>query len=127
MYFYNFFFLDAMRLTSAVFQAVTRAMPSVYITRRVPPKGLTMLQERQLEISQWNSDAPVPQDELIRNVAGKDALFCLLTDKIDKNVIQAAGNDTTLRHYVTLYKKCSFSYRPSVESYWDYVSWLRAH
>ncbi|ELU16240.1 hypothetical protein CAPTEDRAFT_171654 [Capitella teleta] len=80
-----------MRLASALFHAASRAMPSVYITRRVPPRGLSLLQQRQMQISQWDSDAPVPQDELMKGVVGKDALFCLLTDKIDKNVIQAAG------------------------------------
>ena len=44
------------------------------------------------DITQWNNDDPVPRDELISNIKGKDALFCLLTDKIDKAVIEAAGN-----------------------------------
>eukprot|EP00914_Ancora_sagittata_P028370 GHVO01055941.1.p1 GENE.GHVO01055941.1~~GHVO01055941.1.p1 ORF type:complete len:337 (+),score=38.28 GHVO01055941.1:2-1012(+) len=80
-----------MRLTSFLSQAASRAMSSVYITRRIPPWGLSLLQQKDMQITQWDSDAPIPQEELMKGVVGKDALFCLLTDKIDKNVIQAAG------------------------------------
>ena len=44
------------------------------------------------EITQWNNDGPVPQNELLEKVQGMDALFCLLTDRIDKEVIDTAGN-----------------------------------
>ena len=64
--------------------------PKVYVTRRVPQDGLEILRPH-CEITQWDSEKPVPRDELIRQVAGKDALFCLLTDKIDVDVLNAAG------------------------------------
>ncbi len=63
---------------------------NVYVTRLVPQKGIELLSEC-CNISQWASDNPVPRDELIKNVADVDALFCLLTDKIDKAVLDAAG------------------------------------
>ena len=64
--------------------------PKVYVTRRVPQDGLEILRPH-CEITQWDSEKPVPRDELIRQVAGKDALFCLLTDKIDVDVLNTAG------------------------------------
>lgn len=64
---------------------------NVYVTRLVPQKGIESLSE-ECNISQWTSDNPVPRDELMKNVADVDALFCLLTDKIDKVVLDAAGN-----------------------------------
>lgn len=63
--------------------------PSVYITRRVPKSGVELL--KHLDVSQWDDDDPVPRTELLKNVAGKDALFCLLTEKIDDEVLDAAG------------------------------------
>lgn len=33
----------------------------------------------------------MPQAELLANVTGKNAIFCSLTDKIDKEVLDAAG------------------------------------
>ncbi len=70
--------------------------PKVYVTRRVPQKGVELLSAK-CEISQWNHDDPVPQAELLKQVRGMDALFCLLTDNIDKEVIQAAGKTVTVK------------------------------
>lgn len=39
----------------------------------------------------WFDESPVPREELLRNVAGKDGLFCTLTDKIDAEVLDQAG------------------------------------
>lgn len=33
----------------------------------------------------------IPHGELVQHVAGKDAIFCNLTDKVDAAVIEAAG------------------------------------
>ncbi|XP_066958505.1 glyoxylate reductase/hydroxypyruvate reductase-like isoform X3 [Macrobrachium rosenbergii] len=65
--------------------------PKVLITRAdIPKKGLNMLNEKcELEI--WPKNCPMPRDELLKKVSGKDALLCLLTDKIDKEVLDAAG------------------------------------
>ena len=34
--------------------------------------------------------AAIPRDELLRRVADKDALICMLTDKVDGEVMDAA-------------------------------------
>ncbi|KAL3885373.1 hypothetical protein ACJMK2_025444 [Sinanodonta woodiana] len=70
---------------------IMSSRPLVYVTRRVPQSGVDILR-KTCDISQWNSDDPVPRDELLRNVEGKDALFCLLTDKIDKELLDRAGS-----------------------------------
>ena len=36
---------------------------------------------------------PIPRQELISRIKGVDALFCLLTDKIDEEVLKAAGSN----------------------------------
>lgn len=72
------------------FSSMNNRRPKVYVTRRVPPDGLEILRPH-CEITQWDSEKPVPRAELIRQIAGKDALFCLLTDKIDGEVLNAAG------------------------------------
>lgn len=43
------------------------------------------------ELSSWSQQCPVPRDELLRNIVGKDALFCTLTDRIDAEVLDHAG------------------------------------
>ena len=62
----------------------------VYVTRRVPQPGLDLLKE-QCDIKIWDDDEAIPKEELIRNVSGIDGLFCLLTDRIDDEVLGAAG------------------------------------
>ena len=64
--------------------------PDVYVTRRVPPKGVQLLREG-CSVRQWDSDTPVPRAELVKQVKGARAIFCLLTDKIDAEVLDAAG------------------------------------
>ncbi|XP_072137956.1 glyoxylate reductase/hydroxypyruvate reductase-like isoform X3 [Mobula birostris] len=46
---------------------------------------------KSCDIKQWDSDEPVPRSELFKQVAGVHGLYCLLTDKIDKELLDAAG------------------------------------
>ena len=39
----------------------------------------------------WKLPSPIPREELLKKVSGKDGLFCLLTEKIDKEVLEAGG------------------------------------
>ncbi|KAI0240968.1 Glyoxylate reductase/hydroxypyruvate reductase [Lamellibrachia satsuma] len=65
--------------------------PKVYITRQVQQEGVDILKEH-CDLTQWHSSCqPVPRDELMKNIAGVDGLFCLLSDKIDDAVLEAAG------------------------------------
>lgn len=61
----------------------------IYITRRVPQPGIDLLADYDVKI--WESDEAIPREELIKNITGVDALFCMLTDIIDKDVLDAAG------------------------------------
>lgn len=63
----------------------------VYVTRRVPKPGLDLLLP-ECDIDFWDSDEAIPQDQLLKNVQGVGALFCMLTDKIDEEVLENAGN-----------------------------------
>lgn len=65
------------------------ARPKVYVTRRVPEIGLTMLREH-CDVRQWDSDEVCPRDVLLREVADVDGLFCLLTDKINDELLDRA-------------------------------------
>lgn len=39
----------------------------------------------------WDSDEPVPRVELLKGVQKANGLLCLLSDKIDAEVLDAAG------------------------------------
>lgn len=44
------------------------------------------------EVSVWDSDEPIPRTELLQRVQGAHGLLCLLSDKVDAEVLDAAGN-----------------------------------
>jgi glyoxylate/hydroxypyruvate reductase len=46
----------------------------------------------RFDVSTWSEERPVPREVLMEQVQGKDALFCMLTDKIDKELLDRAGN-----------------------------------
>lgn len=64
---------------------------TVYVTRRIPEAGLTLLREHcdRLEVSP--NDRAATRPELLRHVAGCDGVLCHLTDRIDDEVLAAAG------------------------------------
>ncbi|KAJ8247803.1 hypothetical protein GJAV_G00250700 [Gymnothorax javanicus] len=39
----------------------------------------------------WDSDEPVPREELLKGVSGASGLLCMLSDHIDTEVLDAAG------------------------------------
>ncbi|XP_077999312.1 glyoxylate reductase/hydroxypyruvate reductase-like [Glandiceps talaboti] len=62
----------------------------VFVTRNIPQKAIDIL-VTECDVAQWKSDDPIPRSELLRNVAGIDGLYCLLTDTINASVLDAAG------------------------------------
>lgn len=62
----------------------------VFVTRIIPDKGLDLIKEF-CEADVWEGELPPPREELLRRVQGVDGLLCLLTDRIDGEVMDAAG------------------------------------
>lgn len=64
--------------------------PRVFVTRDIPEKGLEVIREF-CEMDLWQNELPPSREELLKRVQGMDGLLCLLTDKIDGEVMDAAG------------------------------------
>jgi len=64
--------------------------PRVFVTRRIPDRGLDMLKDR-CEANIWEGDLPPSREALLEGVRGMDGLLCLLTDRIDTEVMETAG------------------------------------
>ncbi len=62
----------------------------VFVTRELPPAGLARL-ETVVEAEVWAEETPPPYDILLEKVRGVDGLLCLLTDRIDDELMAAAG------------------------------------
>lgn len=61
----------------------------IYITRKIPEAGIKLLQEKGYELNIQPEDRPATKEEIIKDVKGADALLCLLTDKIDAEIMDA--------------------------------------
>jgi glyoxylate reductase len=68
----------------------------VLVTRLLPEGGLVPLERAGHEIVQRDHDAELTHDELVAAASDVDAIVCLLTDRIDREVI-AAGAAGRLR------------------------------
>jgi glyoxylate reductase len=64
--------------------------PKVFVTREIPEKGLEMIREF-CEVDLWQEGLPPAREELLKRVQGVDGLLCLLTDRVDGEVMDAAG------------------------------------
>ncbi len=62
----------------------------VFVTRRIPEAGLRQVLE-QTDADLWEEELPPPRDELLRRVAGVEGLLSLLTDRVDDELLDAAG------------------------------------
>jgi glyoxylate reductase len=63
---------------------------SVYVTRRLPGPAFGSF-AKNCKVSLHKKSLPPSRKELLKNVAGKDAILCMLSDRIDREVMDAAG------------------------------------
>lgn len=64
--------------------------PRVFVTRIIPNAGLSLVQAA-CAVDLWTDDLPPSRGVLLARVASVDGLLCLLTDRIDAAVMDAAG------------------------------------
>jgi len=67
---------------------VTR--PRVLVTRVIPDAGLDRVREA-CEVDLWEDELPPSREELLARVKGVDGLLSLLTDRVDDELLDAAG------------------------------------
>lgn len=65
----------------------------IFVTRKIPSRGIDLLKAKGFEVVVSPHDRVLAKDELMKYLAeGKyDAVLCLLTDKIDTEVLDVAG------------------------------------
>jgi glyoxylate reductase len=64
--------------------------PKVFVTRAIPEKGFEIIKDF-CEVDLWPGELPPSRAELLQHVRGIDGLLCLLTDRIDSEVMDKAG------------------------------------
>ena len=64
----------------------------ILVSRIFPAIGIELLQEAGFSITRWDKERPMTQHELIEKAKTHDALFCTLTEKIDKNFLNRCSH-----------------------------------
>ena len=64
--------------------------PRVFVTREIFSDALDDIRNKA-DLDLWTDELPPPRDELIDRATGVDGILCLLTDKIDREFMDAAG------------------------------------
>jgi len=65
-------------------------MAKVVVTGKIPAVALERLRAEHT-VDAWDDESPIARDELLKRVAGADAIVSLLTEKIDAELLDAAG------------------------------------
>ena len=76
--------------------------PSVFVTRVIPEPGLTLLRER-FDVTVSRQQAPIDREALKLGVEKADALICLLSDRIDREIIDRATRLKIVANYAVGY------------------------
>jgi glyoxylate reductase len=64
--------------------------PKVFVARAIPEEGIKMLEE-VCEVEVWAEELPPSREVIMKKVEGVDGFLPLLTDKVDGEIMDAAG------------------------------------
>src|SRR5438045_1079480 len=73
-------------------------MARCFVTRRLPGRALERL-GREHEVDVWPERTPPPPDALRAGVAEAEGLLCMLTDRIDAELLAAAPRLRVISNY----------------------------
>lgn len=74
----------------------------IFVTRKIPEPGLDFLRKYH-EIEVNPQERVLSKKEIIQGLKGKDGLLCLLTDIIDKEIIESEPNLKMIANYAVGY------------------------
>lgn len=81
----------------------------VLITRRLPGDYHKLIQE-SYDVILWDKDEVVSKEFLLNNIGEVDGLLCLLTDKIDKEIIDRARRLKVISNYAVGFDNIDVEY-----------------
>jgi lactate dehydrogenase-like 2-hydroxyacid dehydrogenase len=75
----------------------------IFITRKIPKQGLDLLSKQgyKIEINKYNR--VLTKNEVIKGLKDKDGLLCLLTDNIDRDIIESESKLKMIANYAVGY------------------------
>jgi len=87
-------------------------MPSILVTRKLPSSVISKL-ETAGDVDVYSGDGVMPPDELRARIVGKDALVSMLTEQIDRSVIDAGSSLKVVANVAVGYNNIDVPYARS--------------
>lgn len=84
--------------------------PKVFITRKIPWPGIDLLQAKGYEVGVHPENSPISQIELLKKIQNVHALIPLLSDGIDKELINSAPKLKIIANYAVGYNNIDIAY-----------------
>jgi glyoxylate reductase len=81
----------------------------VFVTRTIPGDAIKQLKKHFI-VKVYPKDQKIPRKELIKGVKWCDALLCILTEKIDKEIIDINPNLKVISNYAVGYNNIDVAY-----------------
>lgn len=85
----------------------------IYLTGKLPAIAYKLLDESKIDYSYHKKDTPVPRKKLLEEAGKCDALVCILTERIDKEVIEAMTRCKIVANYAVGYDNIDVEYAKS--------------
>jgi glyoxylate reductase len=88
-----------MAVTLRLRRAESSAVARIVVTRNLPGTALDRLRAAGHELDVWPGELPPRPEQLRELVASADGLLCLLTDRVDAALLDAAPNLVAIANY----------------------------
>lgn len=85
-------------------------MKKIFITRDLPGNIDKFLKKKGFDVKVYKGKSPIAKKELIRHGADCDALICLLTEKIDREIIDSLPNCKIIANVAVGYNNIDVEY-----------------
>jgi glyoxylate reductase len=89
----------------------------VFITRELPEIAFRLLKENKISFDYYKKDKPIPKKLLLQKVKNCDALISLLTEKIDREVIDQMPDCKIIANYAVGYNNIDIEYAKKKKDY----------
>lgn len=83
---------------------------NVFITRELPEIAFKLLKQNNISFDYYKSDNPIPRKLLLKKIKNCQALISLLTEKVDKEVIDSMPNCKVIANYAVGYNNIDVNY-----------------
>ena len=85
----------------------------IFVTREIPTSGIELLKKKGFRVFIYKKDNPISRKEFLNQIKDCDGLISLLTEKIDKEVIDRMGNCKIIANYAVGFNNIDVEYAKS--------------